>query len=182
MKDVRAQAPGSILKIPVKTVLFCVCLAAVTQCADRIPEDEIREITAFMETAWRSGDKKRVASVYSDDAYLIHPGGIAAHGRKEVDAYWEEFSADPVDWKLSTFLVTKDPGEIFELARFRKGKQEMKLWTGLDIKLPANPVFQYGQSDLTYISDGITRTSTVEFILVWKETAEGWRVFMDTYR
>lgn len=162
--------------------LFIFFLIVMARCTKNIPVDEIGKITTSMEEAWRSGNKAKVASYYTDDAYLIHPGGIAAHGRIEVDAYWGGFSAEPVDWNLTSYLITKKPEEVFNLPRFKEGDRKMKLWTEMNIRLPDDPVFQFGQSALTYVQDGKTITSTVEYILVWKKTSEGWRIYIDTYR
>lgn len=182
MKDIKSQQRTLTCRALGRGLLIIFFLASMTRCTEKISNEEILQTTTSMEEAWRSGNKDAVASFYSEDAYLIHPGGIAAQGRKGVDAYWGEFSGHPVDWKLTSFLITETPEEIFELSRYKEGDREMKLWTDLDIQLPDNAVFQYGMSDLTYTSDGKTSTSTVEFILVWKETGEGWRIFMDTYR
>ena len=152
-------------------------------CADT-PEYEaaILEQTEGMEAAWRSGDKLGVAAYYADDGYIINPEGIEAQGRAQVDAYWRDFRGTPVDWQLTNYALSPDFADIEAQERWAAVGDDIRHWTADDIALPADPVYQLGQSLLVRERvDGRVDTSTVDFLIVWKQVEDDWRIYVDTY-
>ena len=101
----------------------------------------------------RSNDLHGVAAFYADDGILLSPRGSRVSGRQEIDRYWSEFGRG-IDWKLS--IASLEGGE--------------------------GVVCHRGTSQLTYERDGKRRTSTVQYMLIWKPTAGGsWKIAVDAY-
>ena len=48
-------------------------------------EQAVEELAARYEEAWKSGDAKAVADVYTEDATVIEPTGKMAQGRSEIE-------------------------------------------------------------------------------------------------
>jgi ketosteroid isomerase-like protein len=151
-------------------------------CQQNSWKNEIIQVTKSMENDWRSGNKLGIALAYTDDAYVINSVGVEAQGREEVNAYWGEFSGKPVNWTLTNYLISKDLQEIYENEKWKARKDPMPVWEDHQIQLPDHPVFQYGQSLLIRETVSGVDTSTVEFLLIWDKTDDGWKIFLDTYR
>lgn len=157
--------------------IFLLCFACSTGDSTLI-----REQLDGMESAWRNGDKLGVAQFYSDDGYLISSGEIRANGRAEINAYWEGFSREPVDWILSDYITTKDPKEITDSGRY-KPENLLAITTldSIDFPIPNDAYYQLGRSDLIWQTNDVLDTGTVDFFLVWKKVDDTYRIFIDAY-
>ena len=128
---------------------------AETPEATRQLERELGEALRGMEEAMRRNDLAAVAAFYRDDCVLLSPGGSRTTGREAIDAYWARFGTG-IDWKLEPFATEGNYGRGF--------------------------AYQRGRSTLTYERDGELRTSTVEFVLLWRRDNLGdWRIAVDGY-
>lgn len=117
--------------------------------------DAIVEANRELERRFGAGDMLGVAAMYTDDALLLGPGATRVEGRDAVDAYWTRI-AEPVDWTLEVFEVRGGRGIAHQLGR-----------STLVVGMP--------DSDET-------RTSIVDFALVWTRTGDGdWRIAVDAY-
>ena len=101
----------------------------------------------------RNNDLAGVAAFYADDAVLLGPGGFRVAGRDAIDKYWTEFGRG-IDWKLDIH----------------------------DLEGESGLVFQRGTSHLTYERNGETKTSTVEFVIIWEKRDDGtYQINVDAY-
>lgn len=143
-----------------------------------------RELNDQMETAFKKGEMKKLAAIYSDDGYLMSPNRKATHGRKAIDAYWERWHT-PINWKLDVIAVSENEQDIYESDYWKKMMEKPKHWREEGIEIGDNKVFyQLGHSKIEYESDdGMHKTSDVDFVLVWKLEKDGvYRIWIDTYR
>ena len=142
-----------------------------------------RDLNDEMETAFKKGEMKNLAAIYTDDGYLLSPNRTATHGRKAIDAYWERWHT-PINWKLDVIAVSKNEQDIYESDYWKSMTQKPKHWKeeGIDVS-NENVFYQLGHSKIEYESDdGVHRTSDVDFILVWRLESDGnYRIWIDTY-
>ena len=142
-----------------------------------------QDLNMQMENAFRKGEMKKLASMYSDDGYLMSPNRKATHGRKAIDAYWERWHS-PINWKLDVIAVSKNEQDIYESTYWKKMTKKPKHWKEEGIEIGASDVFyQLGHSKIEYESDdGMHQTSDVDFIIVWKKDTDGaYKIWIDTY-
>ena len=151
-----------------------------------MPQDEvdqtIKQLNEQMEAAFNSGNLKKVAGFYLDEAYLISPGDKQITTRTNIDKYWTSIK-NPVKWELEVIEVTKDEKSIYENEYWKALKNKPPGWRaqGIDIDNNQKLVYQLGHSALTTMHDGKEHTSEVDFILIWKYTDEGYKILLDTY-
>lgn len=141
-----------------------------------------KELNKEMENAFRSGDLKALAAMYSDDGYLLSPRNKVTHGRAAIDAYWERFHT-PIDWNLDVIAVSEKEDDLYLTSHWQGMAEKPKHWETEDIDISNAEVFyQLGHSKLQYESDdAVHRTSHVDFIIVWKKVGNEWKIFIDTY-
>jgi uncharacterized protein (TIGR02246 family) len=115
---------------------------------------EIRAVNDSMEAAFNRGDMKAVARFYADDARLAGQGGPVTEGRDAIDQYWAGIK-NPKRWRLEVLAVGGSPALAY----------------------------QQGRSHLTTASpEGAERTSTVDFVVIWRRQPNGsLRMLMDLY-
>lgn len=151
-----------------------------------MPQDEvdetIKQLNQQMEEAFNSGNLKKVADFYLDEAYLISPGDKQITTRANIDEYWTSIK-NPVKWELEVIEVTKDEKSIYANEYWKALKNKPPGWRaqGIDIDNNQRLVYQLGHSKLTTMHDGKEHTSEVDFILIWKYTDEGYKILLDTY-
>lgn len=123
---------------------------------DRTIRRELAAVNAAMAATFNRGDYHGAARFYSDDAQIIGPGGLRVTGRAAVDRYWASIPAGST-WRLDV----------------------------LDAGGGRNSPWQLGRSTLVVPSrnnDGMTSTSIVDFLGVWKRQADGTlKLFIDMY-
>jgi len=142
----------------------------------------VREQVRGMKTAWNSGQPAKVAEFYLDSAFLIAGGDIIAEGRKAIDAYWRKAPGEPTQWRIESYLTTKELEAILQHPKWKALPKKPALWTEMNIELPEDVVYQFGRSKLGYTdAEGREQISEVTFLLVWVLTKEGHRILVDTY-
>ncbi len=120
---------------------------------------QIEALNRAMEDRLVAQDPRGVAAFYADDAVLLAPGGRRVEGRDEIDAYWAGMGSRGGDfaWTLTADSIEGKPGD-----------------GGL--------IVQRGTSTLSRTTPtGDLRTSTVDFVLVWRHTPGGYRIAVDAY-
>ena len=65
----------------------------------------IERLNDAFEVAFNKGDFASVASMYTEDAYLLPPGSAMAKGRNHIQAFWTEAGKTVSDLKLTTVDV-----------------------------------------------------------------------------
>jgi uncharacterized protein (TIGR02246 family) len=65
----------------------------------------IEKLNDAFEVAFNKGDFASVASMYTEDAYLLPPGSEMAKGRNNIQAFWTEAGKTVGDLKLTTLDV-----------------------------------------------------------------------------
>lgn len=145
---------------------------------------QIRQELDNMEQAWADSNFLRVAQAYSKDGYLINKDTIAAHGEAAIIDYWQWSNSSPTSWDLIDWVTSTNLEHIYAHPEWSKVKSSMPLWTDHNIDLPETPVYQLGQSVLARRRKATPEkidTSIVTFLLVWKETEEGYKIYVDAY-
>jgi ketosteroid isomerase-like protein len=100
---------------------------------------EIEQLNKSIEKAILKKTLSDIPAMYTDDATILNPGGKKLHGRKEIAAFWYDFS-NCKDFK----------SEITELG----GNGKM--------------IYQVGKWTMTMEKDGKLVTYTSDVVLVWK--------------
>ena len=163
-------------------LIYMFALMLVVACSGGNIEEDIQRQLDGMENAWRAGDKLGVSQFYTDDGYLLSGDKIAAQGRSEINSYWTDFRGKPLDWNLETFSISRDFEDIKQDARWQEVVENIPLWDDFDIKLPGDPIYHFGKSELSFqrLSNAVD-TSIVNFLIVWQQTPDGPKIFLDTY-
>ncbi len=109
---------------------------------------EIEQLNQSMEKAILKKALSDIPAMYTDDATILNPGGKKLHGRKDIAAFWYDFS-NCKDFK----------SEITELG----GGGKM--------------IYQVGKWTMTMEKDGQLVTYTSDVVLVWKrETSYDYKI------
>ena len=103
----------------------------------------------FME-AVRAGDEERFARLYTEDAVLLLPGREALSGRAGVQTFFASFKA--------------------------RGVREVRLTT-LELEAFGDTAWERGGSEV--IGPEGTLIGKGKYIVIWKLTAEGWKLHRD---
>jgi len=105
----------------------------------------------FME-AFAAGDAMAVALLYTEDARLLPPGGTAVEGRPAIAAFWRAVIEGGVAQISLTIDEVQGAGDwAYELSRWAM-----------------------------YDADGGT-VGEGKYIVIWRRTAEGWRLHRDIW-
>src|SRR5687768_18422014 len=141
-------------KILLLLVLTCsvICMNAQSNNSDRNKiRADIEKLNKEMEKAFNANDMAATAAFYSDDAEIIGDNYMVT-GRKNLDNYW---------------LSLKDKGRGWKL-------------TVIEIGGAGDYIYQLGNSDLTYLSNGKETKSVTNFVLIWKKQKDGsYKIFKD---
>ena len=131
---------------------FILGLSAQTNNAGRSKiKADIEKLNIEMERVFNANDMAATAAFYSDDAEISGSNYVVT-GRKNLDNYW---------------LSLKDRGRGWKL-------------TVIEIGGTDDYVYQLGNSDLTYISNGKETKSVTNFVLIWKKQKDGsYKIFRD---
>ena len=144
---------------------------------------EIKLLNEGMEASFEGGDMKGVADFYLDNAVMLAPGQPAVTGREKIDAYWMR-TRDPVSWDLEVFVVSRQEEEIYSHELYKELKVKPPSWHETNVLEEVDKeelVYQLGRSSLTSMYNGEKHTSVVTFVLVWRKTADSYRILVDTY-
>ena len=155
------------------------------------PEPSIEELTQIitqlnqgMEAAYNSGDTKKVAAFYDDEASLIGPRGYKQQGREAIDAYWTRFK-NPIRWQLDVIKVANTAEELYQSDYWKNLKNKPPDWNEFNVlfKPEDDLLYQLGHSKLEYEREDATHhVSDVDFIIVWKKNEQGfYRIYVDSY-
>ena len=131
---------------------FIASLSAQTGNADRSKvKTDIEKLNKEMERVFNANDMAATAAFYSDDAEISGANYVVT-GRKNLDNYW---------------LALKDKGRGWKL-------------TVIEIGGTDDYIYQLGNSDLTYISNGKESKAVTNFVLIWKKQKDGsYKIFRD---
>jgi ketosteroid isomerase-like protein len=123
---------------------------------DRAIRRELAAINAAMAATFNRGDYLGAAHFYADDAQIIAAGAPRVTGRAAIDRYWTSIPAGST-WRLDV----------------------------LDAGGGRNSPWQLGRSTLVMpgrSGGGVTITSVVDFLGVWKRQADGTlKLYIDMY-
>ena len=111
---------------------------------------EIQAANARFMDAVRTGDEERFARLYTDDAVLLLPGREALNGRAGVQTFFASFKA--------------------------RGIREIRLTT-LELEAFGDTAWERGGSEA--IGPEGTPIGKGKYIVIWKRTAEGWKLHRD---
>ena len=133
------------------TICFINCLFAQGNVDRANIKTTIEILNKQMEKVFNANDMVVMAVFDTEDAE-IRGSNYVVTGRKNVDNYW---------------LSLKDRGRGWKL-------------TVIEIGGTDDYIYQLGNSDLTYISNGKETKSVTNFVLIWKKQKEGsYKIFRD---
>ncbi len=115
-------------------------------------KDKIENLNREMENSFRENDMLKVASFYLDSA-LISGGQMNITGRKGIDQYWMSLKERNAQWKLET-----------------ESTEEFGIY-----------VLQRGKSFLKFKINGTEQASNVRFFIIWKKTADSYKILYDIF-
>ena len=103
---------------------------------------------------FRSGDAAALASLYTEDAWLISQTGDMFKGREGIEAFWA--------------------------GAFQMGMKEVVLTT-VDVMRMDDMVGEFGKADLTIKPEGQDEIKDVgKYLVIWKKAADGtWKLYAD---
>jgi uncharacterized protein (TIGR02246 family) len=154
-------------------LVFLLCFAFSCQKSEELAEDVkaeqeepkkvmplVQERQAIVEAnikfgeVFRSGDAAALATLYTEDAWLMTPSGEIFKGREGIEAAFAEF--------------------------FQSGMKEVVLTT-VDVMKMDDMVGEFGKADLTIKPEGQDEIKTVaKYLVLWKKAADGtWMMFAD---
>ncbi len=131
---------------------FTLCINAQSGNSETAKTKAIIEnLNKEMEKVFNANDMSATAAFYSDDSEIVASNYIVK-GRKNLDNYW---------------LSLKDKGRGWKL-------------TVIEIGGTGEYVYQLGNSDLTYLSNGKEIKSVTNFVLIWKKQPDNsYKIFRD---
>jgi len=134
-----------------------------------------------MEQAYAKGDLERVAQSYAPRGRIFAGGEEVARASYGIKKYWMESGLEPVNWELTSYLITDDPQAIYRSERWQALDRKPVKFEDLDYRLFEGGLYQFGQSALTYRRDGEEQTNTVHFLIYWNELWGETRIWVDSY-
>ncbi len=101
-----------------------------------------------------SGDAAALASLYTEDAWLISQTGEMFNGREGIETFWA--------------------------GNFQMGVKEVVLTT-MDVMKMDDMVGEFGKADLTIKPEGQDEIKAVgKYLVIWKKAADGtWKLYAD---
>jgi len=114
----------------------------------------IAEVNIKFGEVFSSGDAAALASLYTEDAWLISQTGDMFKGREGVEAFWA--------------------------GAFQMGMKEVVLTT-VDVMRMDDMVGEFGKADLTIKPEGQDEIKDVgKYLVIWKKAADGtWKLYAD---
>jgi uncharacterized protein (TIGR02246 family) len=92
---------------------WLVFAAAPVLAQDRTTIEKLNEAWT---AAFNKGDAVAVAAMYTEDAYVLPPGGEMVKGRAGIEAFWRQAAQQMSDAKLTTLNVLPlGPGAAREI-------------------------------------------------------------------
>lgn len=151
-------------------------------CGQSVPEEDekaVKQRLNEMENHFRAKNLQAIAGIYLDNGYLISPRESVT-GREQINNYWNSIK-DPIDWKLTSYLITGSEKSLFESDVYKNLPNKPPGWEKLHLDLK-DAVYQIGKSELKSLWNGKESLSVVNFILIWKKQADGsFKILADTY-
>lgn len=90
----------------IRSVSLGLCLAlAVADSAAAQTIATIQQLNDKWESAFNKGDAAAVAAMYTEDAYVLPPGGNMVKGRTAIEAFWKQAAQQVANPKLVTVDV-----------------------------------------------------------------------------
>ncbi len=90
-------------------VAGCLCFGAAPALAQ--DKATIEKLNDAWTAAFNKGDAAAVAAMYTEDAYVLPPGGEMVKGRAAIEAFWRQAARQFDDAKLTTVDVLPLGGE-----------------------------------------------------------------------
>lgn len=112
---------------------------------------EIAAVNRAFEEAFRKRDFTRIASLYTPDAIVLPPDSGLVQGRAAIEKFWCS-------------------------AAEQLGVKEVALHT-IGVEMFGDMASEVGEGVLTLG----TGSTTVKYVVVWKRTADGWRLHRDIW-
>jgi len=136
-----------------RPVILAAVGAFIAQAAPATPRSET---AALWESAAGASGPERIIGLYAADAWLKLPCTPVRTGATAVREAWRDFFA------YSPATVSIDP-ESFDLSRGRDDAVER------------------GRAHLSQNVGGLPYGTNVEYLRVWRRTAQGWRIAADIF-
>ncbi len=115
---------------------------------------ELGAMNDSLASAFHGANAAAVARFYADDARMDGERGAVVQGRTAIDRFWADVRS-PKSWKLEVIAVGGRPEQPFEI----------------------------GRSTIVTSGPNGDRTSSVEYLLIWRRDARGaLRIIVDYYR
>jgi len=114
----------------------------------------IAEANIKFSEIFNTGDAAALASLYTEDAWLISQTGEMFKGREGIEAFWA--------------------------GAFQMGMKEVVLTT-VDVMRMDDMVGEFGKADLTIKPEGQDEIKAVtKYLVIWKKAADGtWKLYAD---
>ena len=113
--------------------LVTVATASIMLVGTAVAQDKatVEKLNDAFEAAFNKGDFAAVASMYTEDAYLLPPGSEMARGRSNVQAFWTNAGETVGDLKLTTLdvkpLGSDAAREVGTFSLMTKGQQRQQM-------------------------------------------------------
>jgi len=117
-------------------------------------QQAIAEANIKFSEIFASGNASALASLYTEDAWLISQTGDLFKGREGIEAFWA--------------------------GAFQMGMKEVVLTT-VDVMKMENMVGEFGKAEVTIRPEGQDEIKNVgNYLVIWKTTADGiWKLYAD---
>ena len=129
-------------------------LAAAPTFAQQVPAETAATNHRF-EQAFNRGDAAALAALYTENATLLPPGADLMTGRQAAQSFWQAtYGSGARNLSLNTVSIESYGDVAREIGRF-------------SVNVP-------GQGGQTTRVEG-------KYVVIWKKTAEGWRLDTDIW-
>jgi uncharacterized protein (TIGR02246 family) len=136
------------MKAPV-LVASAFLLAAAPTFAQQVPAETAATNHRF-EQAFNRGDAAAVAALYTENATLLPPGADLMTGRQAAQSFWQAtYGSGARNLSLNTVSVESYGDAAREIGRF-------------SVNVP--------------VQGGQTTRVEGKYVVIWKKTADGWRL------
>lgn len=149
--------------------------------SDRSTKNSIRATLDAMEEAYAQKNTEQITAFYDRSGRIFADGKLVARGYYGIRDYWNNPRMEPVGWKLTPYIITRDPEDIYNSLRWQELKDKPVRITRLEATVDPDGFYQFGRSDLTYLRDGQEYTDTMYFLLHWTEKWGKPRILIDSY-
>ena len=85
----------------IRLALLSLCLALGIAPALAQDKATIEKLNAAWMAAFDKGDAAAVAAMYTEDAYVLPPGGEMVKGRAAIETFWRQAAQQMTDAKLT---------------------------------------------------------------------------------